>query len=229
MTREPTLRQPRGVSPCVAEHALRLAVGQHAAVGAEHDHAVDERQPHLDPVLDRRRASSNGRSSTRATASLHLEHPGRVEVRRRFVEQQQAGPHGQHTGQRQALLLPAGERARCGVIQADVESDGVEGFAAPGARSRRAATPRFSQPNATSSPTRARITWESGSCSTRPTPAPGCCGPASPSMRSAPLLLALLVAAEHAGEAVQQGRLAGAGCAEQQHPLARLDREVERR
>ena len=29
-------------------------------------------------------------------------------------------------------------------------------------------TPRFSQPNATSSPTRARITWESGSCSTRP-------------------------------------------------------------
>ena len=40
-------------------------------------------------------------------------------------------------------------------------------------------------------------------------------------------LLALVRAAEDAGEPVQQGRLAGAGRAQQQHPLPRLDDEVE--
>ena len=76
------------------------------------------------------------------------------------------------------------------------------------ARSR--GTPRFSQPNATSSPTRDMITCESGSCSTRPA-APARRARVAPVDRELAVAVALVIAAEHAGQRGQQRRLARAG------------------
>ena len=69
-----------------------------------------------------------------------LDHPGDgvahllnavgIEVGGRFVKDDEARPHGNDRGERQALLLPARERAG-GVIQRNVESDQVEGLTDP--------------------------------------------------------------------------------------------------
>src|SRR5690606_14614249 len=56
--------------------------------------------------------------------------PGRVEVGGGFVEQQQPGAHGEHPGDHQALLLPAGE-GRGGMGAPIGEADPGEGFVYP--------------------------------------------------------------------------------------------------
>ena len=134
-----------------------------------------------DAVLDdhERRSGGGRRAHDRVP---HLDDPGRIEVRGRLVEQHEPRPHGEHAREGEPLLLPARERTR------RARAAGPRGpTSASAAGTRRwissTGTPRFSAPNATSSPTRGRITCDSGSCSTKPArPAAGL----RPSMASSP-------------------------------------------
>ena len=86
-----------------------------------------------------------------AHGAQHLLATGRVEHGRRLVEHQDATRHGQHAGQRRALLLPAGQQVRLAQTQVlepesrqhlvDPAAD-VGGGPAPGSRGRRRRRPR---------------------------------------------------------------------------------------
>ena len=162
-------------------------------------------------------------SSTRRTASRTSVDPGGVEVGRRLVEQDDARAHREDAREREPLLLPAATAPRSA------------GRAAPRARRRRAprapAARSRSRGNAevlaaerdvVADPREDRLAVGVLQHHARATAGPR--GRLAVDQQLAGLL-ALVVAAEHAGEAVQQRRLARAGGAEQQHPLPRLDAE----
>ena len=198
-------------------------VGDEPALGAEHDDPVDEVLPHLDAVLDHdeRRTRALEHAADRLA---HLGDAPRVEVRRRLVEQQEPG--------RIAIAPASASRCFCppescdgGVVERQVEADRVDGpgDAAPGLLAGHAevlAPERHVVADPREDDLRVRILQHEAGPSARG-------GRRPPSIRSEPISLALVVAAEHAREGVQQRRLARARRAEQQHPLARLDDEVE--
>ncbi len=81
---------------------------------------------HTDDAMldhDERRAGLVARRLRHGVA--HLVHAGGIEVRRRLVEQDEAGAHREHPGERESLPLPARERGR-GVIEREIEADRVE-------------------------------------------------------------------------------------------------------
>ena len=62
---------------------------------------------------------------------MHLLHAFRIQVRSRFVEQQQSGMHGKHASQCQPLTLAAGQPT-CGMIRAHVvQAHDVKGLTHP--------------------------------------------------------------------------------------------------
>lgn len=99
------------------------SVRDHFTVGAQHDHPVDDRQPHLGAVLDDDERGTGARHRC-GHGIPHFEDSGRVEVGRGFVEQDEAGIHGDHPGQCEALFLPAGQ-LRSGLGQSKIQADGV--------------------------------------------------------------------------------------------------------
>ncbi len=145
----------------------------------------------------------------------HLAHAVGVEVRGRFVEQQQLGAHGEHPGERQPLLLPAGE-TRGRMIERQVETDRVEGHAdaPPDLVARHAqvlAAEGHVIPHPRENHLRVGVLQHQ----------------AGRGGGERPLHLAVVLVAEHAGETLEQRGLAGSGCPEQQHALPRLDDQVE--
>ena len=149
---------------------------------------------------------------------------GRVEVRGHLVEQQQPGAQREDAGQRQPLLLAAGQRAGGGV-PAVGEADRGQRLVDP-RPDLVGATPRFSRPNATSSPARPITSAASGSCSTSPARARASRA-GRPSRSTAPSCSPASDGVEQPGQRGEQGALAGAGRPEQQHPLAGLDAQVD--
>ena len=105
------------------------AVGHHAAARLEHDRAGGQADDLLDPVLDDHGGGSGG-ASTSASTSADQRGTGRVEVRGGLVEQQQPGAQREDAGQRQPLLLAAGQRAGGGV-PAVGEADGGQRLVDP--------------------------------------------------------------------------------------------------
>ena len=215
--------RPRPAPARPGEHLGRAGRRPARPSGPEHDDAVHHRQPGRHAVLHDERVAPVLRHPGHGVADLG-DALG-VEVGGRLVEQHQPRPHRQHAGQGEPLLLPAGE-AVVGW------SSGTSSPTASSARTH--PRPDLARGARRGSRSRRRRRRRPGRGS------PASPGPAAPARRGrAPraggravdeqraLLLALLVAAEHAGEGVQQRRLAGAGGAEQQHPLPRLDDEVE--
>ncbi|BDZ63174.1 hypothetical protein GCM10025877_01120 [Agromyces mangrovi Wang et al. 2018] len=222
---QPAARQPDAVAcelrRSIGEHGIGRPVGHDAARGAEHDDPVDHGQPGVDAVLDHDEGCP-GLAGDAVDGVAHLTHPDRVEVRGRFVEQQQAGSHGERTGQREALLLPARE-VRGRVVERQVEADCVERLAHTG--------PDLVAGHADVLASECHVVADPGQHDLRvgvlqhERRRAGRSGRASDEQR--PVRVALLLAAQHPGEAVQQGGLARARGAEQQHALPRVDVEVE--
>src|SRR5450759_1786241 len=107
------------------EDLVRGAVGDGTTSGSEDDNAVDERQPGRDAVLDDDERGRPVGDETRDRVP-YLVDTDRVEVRRRFVEQEQAGPHRERAREREPLPLPAGEPLGA-VVEGEVEADVSQG------------------------------------------------------------------------------------------------------
>ena len=194
-----------------------------SALRREHDHPVDEPRHTAHAVLDHdeRRA---GRVEHARHRIPHLDDPVGVEVRGRLVEQQHAGTHRERAREREALLLAARQR-RVGAIERHVEPDRVERVA----HARPDLVARDAEVLAAERDIVADARQHDlgvGILQHEPDAAPDAAA-APPVDRQRARALALVVAAEHSRERAQQRGLAGAGCAEQQHALPRLDREVE--
>ena len=117
---------PAVASCCAVEgqYLAGRAVGQNAPGGVEDDHPVDQIPPDGHAVLDHHEGRSGGLQGARHRLA-HLDHPVRIEVRRRFVQQQQPRPHREGSGERQPLLLPAGQRGRR-MAARQVEPHGIQ-------------------------------------------------------------------------------------------------------
>src|SRR5690606_10894887 len=128
----------------------------------------------------------------------------------------------ERTGERETLLLPAGERLR-GPIARNVETDGIQGFVHPlpdlvPGDAEVLAAERDIVADAREDHLRIGVLQhETGRAAD--------VGGGAVADAQLAGVLALLLAAEHPGETVQQRRLARTGRAEQQHPLPRFDAE----
>ena len=111
-------------------------------------------------------ASPRARSARSSTASTSWR-PDGIEVGRRLVEHQHGGPEREEAGDREPLLLAAGERRRIAPLEAG-EPDGGErrGDRAPACRA--GGTPVCSRPNTTSCVTSVEKSWASKSWKTMP-------------------------------------------------------------
>ena len=112
-----------------AEHFFRSAVCDDAAdmrVGlrlAEYDNPIHQIKPYVNMVFHHHQGFT-GLFQHMAYRIMHFLDALRIEVGRRFVEQQQSGMHGEHAGQGQTLA--AGQSA-CGAVKFHVaESNNVE-------------------------------------------------------------------------------------------------------
>ena len=103
---------------------LGAPVVRHSPAGFQHDDPVHVRRPGVEAVFDDQQRCPGGvqRLDDRIA---DLKDPGRVEVRRGFVEQHQARSHGKDSGEGQPLFLPARKRARR-MVQRNVQADRVE-------------------------------------------------------------------------------------------------------
>ena len=87
------------------------SIGEQCALLVERDHTIGDVEPRLDAMLD---------DNQRCSRALHRNEYGFsygacavvVEHRGRFVEEQHAWPQRQHTREREALRLAAGQRPR---------------------------------------------------------------------------------------------------------------------
>ena len=148
----PARRERGALAP---EHVVGRAVGDDAAL-AEDDHPRHERQPHLDAVLDDHEGRGMPSAGARSTASRTSATPAGSRFAVGSSSSTQARPHREQrprargaASARPTAPWSAGRAAR--------RVRRRRAPRAPAARSRSRGTPRFSQPNATSSPTRARI------------------------------------------------------------------------
>ena len=209
--------------PPGAVRALRSGTHQRRLLRAEGHHPVDQGQRLLEPVLDQHHGRVDvveGLAERRAYQLRTL----RIEVRGRLVEQQQPRLQRDHAGDREPLLLAAGQRGRVDGPGRYGKPTAARAASTRGQISARG-TPRFSRPNATSSPQRAHhqlgLRVLEHDARVRPV-LPG--GPAVDEDRA---LLLAGVLGEQAGERGEQGALAGAGGTREQHPLAVFDPQVE--
>ena len=205
------------------EHLVRAAVGEQGAARREHDDPVDELPPHVDAVLDHDEGGL-GALEHAGHGVPHLDHAVGIEVRGRLVEKEQAGAHGEHPREREALLLAAGELARR-MAQRQVESDGVErlGHPAPDLvawHPEVLTAERHVVPHPGEDDLRIRILQH------QPHPAPGVLG-GHPVDEKLPGLLPLVVPTEDPGKGVDERGLARARRPEEQYPLPRLDPQVQ--
>ena len=199
------------------------AVGDHAAARLEHDRAGGQADDLLDPVLDDHGGGSGGRQHAGEHRPDQRD-PGRVEVGGDLVEQQQPGAQRDDAGQRQPLLLAAGQRAGGGV-PAVGEADGGQRLVDPRPDLGRCdAAVLQAERDVVAGP--AHHQRGLGVLQHQPGAGPGLAGgPAVEEHRA--LLLARVGGVEQAGQGGQQGALAGAGPPEEQHPLAGLDPQVD--
>ena len=152
----------------------------------------------------------------------HLYDPGGIEIRRRFIEQHQTRPHRQHPGERQPLLLPTGQGLGR-VPERHVEADGIQGRLHP----RPDLRSRHSEVLAAERHVIAHSREDHlgvGVLQHEPCTSAGGHGRSAVDDQRA-LALALFLTPEHAGEAVQKGRLARTRCTEHEHTLTGLDAE----
>ena len=195
-----------------ARNADDGAVEGQAAAG-QHDHAVDVVEPRLEPVLDDDQRPTTG----------HVEHGVAhrrgvvgVEHRRRLVEQQHVRTQGQHAGQGESLPLASGQRG--GEVVAAVRQPHrlqrlVDALPDLVARQGEVLRPeRDVASDAIGDDGVVRVLRQE----TEP-----------PVDLGLARHLAGDGGAERTGEGVQQRRLAGTAGAEEQHPLAGRDLEVE--
>ena len=205
-----------------AEHGVRRAVGDDA-VRAEDDHAVHERQPDVDPVLHDDEGGARGveHASDRVA---DLRDARGVEVRGRFVEEQESRSHRERAGERQALLLPAGERLGR-AVQGHVQTHGIQGVMHPRpdllARDAEVLAPErdvIAHPR--EDHLRVGVLKDETGATAR---------------RDRRLSVdeqlttgfALLISAENSRKSMEERRLARAGGAQQEHTLAGLDPQVD--
>ena len=219
-TQTPAARELGAARP---EHLVGAPVGEEPAVAPSTTMRSTTGSHTVDAVLDHDEGRA-GLARRLRTASR----TSRTPAGSRFAvgSSSRRGPGASPAPRPARVAAAARPRAPPWRDRAGVEPDRVERGRARAARSRRAGRRGSRSPNATSSPTRAITTWASGSCSTRPA-RPRAADAGRPSTSSSSERLALVVAAEHARQPVQQRRLARARRAEQQHPLARPDVEVE--
>ena len=207
----------------LSEHGARGAIGEQPAIRGEHDDAVHERQPHVDAMLD----DDECRPCPIEHAldrGAHLGNARGVEVRRRLIEQKKARSHREHTCEGEALLLSTAER--CGrPVELDLEANVGERLVHP--------LPDLLAGNPEVLAAEGHIVADLGEddlavgvLQHEPGVPPGLRW-RTPVDEEFPLRLAVVASSEHARERLEQGRLACAGCPEQQHALARLDVEVE--
>ena len=166
----------------------------------------------------------------------HQGRAGRVEHRGRLVQQQHARTQRQHTGQGQPLPLPA-RQVRRRAVERHLEPDGVERLAHPSPDlGPRHAVVLQAEGDVVAAPgqhgLRLRVLQQQagGGVAARPGDGAGARRTGRHAVdEQAALLLAgaVLGAVEQAGEPREQGRLPGAAGAEQQHPFAGLDLEVD--
>ena len=136
-----------------------------------------------------------------------------------------ARAHGQHGGDRHAAALAHRELVRRAVARRPAMRTAASASRDPRAPPRRGRGPRFSGPNATSSPTVGMKSWSSGSWKTSPTRARSSCSVAARRPQPGDLELALPVSS--AVEVEHERRLAGAVGAEQRDALAVADVQVD--
>ncbi len=204
-----------------AEHGGGRAVRHDAGLGIQHDHPGDHRQPDIHAMLDHDQRRGV-RVEERPDRRDHLADTLRVEIGRGLVQEQDAWAHRQRAGQGEPLLLAAGERLG-GAIQRHVEPDGVQRrpHARPDLRPRDAEV-LAPEGDVVADPgehdLRIRVLQH------QPRPAARRRGRLAVDEERA-LGLALVVAAEHTRESVEERRLARSRRAEQQHPLPGFDAE----
>ena len=198
------------------------AVLARAAVREQLDDAVDQRQPLLGVVVDddqRRPAVGDGAGDGLADQRR----AGRIELRGRFVEQQQPGARGQRPGEHEALLLPAGE-GRGGAVAPVRERHRGERpvHGRPDLLRRR---PDVLQPERDVVPGAGHHQLGVGVLEDDRRAGAGEVGEPAVDRRRALGLTG--VRAEQPCQRVQQRGLARAGGAGEQHPLAGRDRQVD--
>ena len=205
----------------VAQHLVQWAVGGDGAV-EDHDAAVHQVCPHVHTVLDDDQGGSGALQHTLGGCT-HFVDSVRVEIGGRFVEQQQTRTHGQDAGQRQALLLPAGELGG-GMVQWQVQAHGIQRVSHPdpdllAGDAEVLAAESDIVPQASQHHLGLRVLHDQSDTLA--------CG-----VREAAVEcefaqgLALVLAAQQAGEPAHQRGLARTRGAEHQYPLARRDVEV---
>ena len=151
----------------------------------------------------------------------NLGHALRVEVGRRLIEQEQPGPHGEHTRQGEALLLAARE-VRGGAVERHRKTDLIETVAH--------ALPDLVAGDTEVLAAEGDVVAHPGEddlgvriLQHEPGP-PGSRGRAVDEQRS---FRVTLVGREDAGEGAKERGFARAGLPEQQHPLSGCDAQVE--
>ena len=183
-------------------------------------------------------AGGAGRGEHLGHHGTHPGRAGRVEHRGGLVQEQHARTQRQHARERQPLPLPAGQ-VRGRAVQRHVEPDRVERLAHPCPDlGRRHAVVLQAERDVVAAAgehgLRLRVLQQQagGGVAARPGDGAGArlAGGDAVDEQGALLLAgAVLAAVEQAGEPGEQRRLARAAGPEQQHPLARLDVEVEPR
>ncbi len=206
----------------LGEDAIGRAVGEDPATRGEHHDARHEVGPHGGAVLDQH---EGGRLSTHHPlhGGPHLGHPHGVEVRRGLVEQQQSGPHREHAGQGEALLLPTRERLG-GAVEGHGETHGCHSLGHPrrdlgrGDAQVLAAEGDVVADLRQDDPRLGVLQHEADATALR-------LGRLAVDEDAAGRL-PLVAAAEESREAGEERRLAGPGGPEEQHPLTGFDAQV---
>ena len=136
----PGTHTPRAASagPSRPEHRVGRPVGDDPAVGPARSRVDDDRQPHLDAVLDDDERRGGAWRASASTASRTSSTPAGSRFAVGSSSSTRPGSHGEQPREGETLLLPAGERLR-GSVERHVETDRVERVERPEARSRRAA------------------------------------------------------------------------------------------
>jgi hypothetical protein len=199
------------------------AVRDHAAARLDHHRAGGQADDLLDAVLDDHGGGAGG-GQHRGEHLPDQRHPGRVEVGGDLVEQQQPGAQRDDAGQRQPLLLAAGQGAGGGVASVG-EADGRQRLVDPPPDlAGRDAAVLQSERDVVAGP--AHHQRRLGVLQDQPSARPGLAGRQAVEEHRA-LLRTRVGGVEQAGQRCQQGALAGAGRPEEQHPLAGLDPQVD--
>jgi hypothetical protein len=135
-TPRPQLDHERRLEPVGQEHVLAPGA-EPPGPGVDHrplvqdDAALTKREGAIDVVSRQHKTHAAGPQAVQDVFELATR--GRVEAHERLVQQQHAGAHGQHPGQRQATLLAARQRVR----MARAKAVGRQADRRQGARRRR--------------------------------------------------------------------------------------------